>query len=33
MNENAELIFNYEKNKLTESIEFVENLQYLKQKS
>ena len=30
MNENAELIFNYEKNKLTESIEFVENLQYLK---
>ncbi len=33
MNENAELIFNYEKNKLTESIEFVENLQFLKQKS
>ena len=33
LNENAELIFNYDKDKLSESIDFVENLLFLKQKN
>lgn len=33
LNENAELIFNYDKNKLPESINFVENLLFLNQKN
>ena len=33
LNKNAELIFNYDKNKLSESIELVDNLLSLKKKN